>query len=652
VASAHAFVIASDPIDGSTIARKPREIRITFNAEVSPLSNAHAYFIQQGLLIDVGSGVAQIASSNTLVLPLQPASKLGEGSYMVKWSAVAHDDGHMTYGIIGFNIGFSGTGLAGTPILGPGTSNSLDDIRVLDLQHIPGLLMGLWEWFVLLALTLWIGMLVMERLVLADSGRGLELLTQARKRTTTLHWLTLLIMLAGDAALFYLRVQERAQVQFQGEIALSQVRDLIVQTNYGHIWLARSVLILCGLAWLYWKHLSQSVPAPPELSASPRPVPISLLADEGEDQAETDQMANNIAQARITRKLITRDLISREFEPPVPPPPPSTRQEGIIWLLFAAVLTLLFVWTSPAQVLQPHVSALVFSWLNLVALGLWFGGFAYLALILLPLFRRKDMDFHTETLLALQRRLPPYLLTGIGILIASALFLSDASVRGLPQIIGDPYGITLLVALGLGGLMVLLSLYVLFGLRPRLARQILLLPVVGTELPTRRVRLLELGQNGHRLKLFARLLTVLGAGMLLCLSLMDYFAPPIVFPDVNYSSAQEAVDSTRQTKQLGEFSVTVEVLPGQSAIRNTVVVLITDKNGQPVTDAQVKLTTNMQTMNMGTGHATIKGGQPAYSATFEPNVAFNMSGLWYIDVQIEREGQQVAQGQFQIVLPS
>jgi hypothetical protein len=55
-------------------------------------------------------------------------------------------------------------------------------------------------------------------------------------------------------------------------------------------------------------------------------------------------------------------------------------------------------------------------------------------------------------------------------------------------------------------------------------------------------------------------------------------------------------------------------------------------------------------MDMGVQHVTMQGGNPYYSATFDKRAAFNMPGLWNIDVTIQRPGQKDIKGSFKITL--
>jgi hypothetical protein len=101
---------------------------------------------------------------------------------------------------------------------------------------------------------------------------------------------------------------------------------------------------------------------------------------------------------------------------------------------------------------------------------------------------------------------------------------------------------------------------------------------------------------------------------------------------------------------VGNLTVTLQVLPGRVDYANTVIVTINDSSGNPVTDAQVQLRTNMELMNMGTAQATVKGGNPTYFATFGKDAAFSMFGVWDIAVRIQRPNQAPVQAVFKVTL--
>ncbi len=189
---------------------------------------------------------------------------------------------------------------------------------------------------------------------------------------------------------------------------------------------------------------------------------------------------------------------------------------------------------------------------------------------------------------------------------------------------------------------------------PKLARQAALLPVVDAEMPARRARQSALEQTIRRLKQALRVQSWLGAGILFCAALMAFFAPPIVFPAINYTQNPAPTTATTQimqTKQVGNLSITLEVLPGRVNYANTVIVTMKDTtSGKLITDAQVEVFTNMEVMDMGIGHATIKGGNPTYIATFSRATAFSMAGAWDITLKIQRPNQAPLQATFTVTL--
>jgi hypothetical protein len=243
----------------------------------------------------------------------------------------------------------------------------------------------------------------------------------------------------------------------------------------------------------------------------------------------------------------------------------------------------------------------------------------------------------------------------IGVLLVSGLFLAETSLSSVQQLISDPFGRALLVKILLVAVMLLLSSYALFFLMPRLRRQVLLLPVVNSDMPARRTRQAALERNERRLTVLMKSLAFLGVGALLCAAFMAFFAPPIVFPAIVYTngSGTDATSSTTntqvvQTKQVGNLTVHVQVTPARVGYDNTVIVTMSESNGNPITDAQVHITINMVTMDMGATSATINSGDPTYVAVFKKYETFSMPGLWDIVLNIQRPNQTPVQVSFQV----
>src|SRR5437764_4974050 len=105
-APAHAFVIGSDPVDGSTVTTAPAVVRIFFDDAISSASIAHV-LDPAGHIVDARSSSIPSNNPQELDTPLLAPDRLQQGGYTVYWSALADGDGHATHGTIGFNIGRS-----------------------------------------------------------------------------------------------------------------------------------------------------------------------------------------------------------------------------------------------------------------------------------------------------------------------------------------------------------------------------------------------------------------------------------------------------------------------------------------------------------------------------------------------------------------
>ncbi len=652
-AAAKSFVIGSDPVDGSTVTTVPTVMRITFNEDISPASIAHIYFAPNGQLMDGGRSVVSTSNPRELDTPLLPPKQLQPGSYIVRWTALSSVDGQATQGVIGFNIGQSSLGLSGEVILGPSTSNILPQ---LDMQ---GMLTVAWDWLVMAALMLWLGILVGEGLILG-MGAGREgngrLLLALRKKSLPLQWLCLTALLFGEIINLILRVTGFNQLQGSGGIHLGMVVQILVETNYGHFWLARIIFIGLALGFLWWTtHRQPDTVSANVLSTGTRPARtknFSQLRQQAAMSLASTKGASSSPGSAATTSLPGESPLADARDSAV-----SVREipqwQTITWLILAGLilLTLALSGDAAAQA-QPQPNTVVLNWIFLVTQGMGLGSIAYLAFVVLPHLPTIEPDHYGESLVTLLRQYTPVLIGTAGVALLCGIFLGETAIGDVQQFLSDPYGRALLIKIALVIIMLILTGYALYYLLPRLARQVALLPVVNAELPARRTRQSALGQTRRRLKRALTIVACLGAAVLLCAALMSFFAPPIVFPNLHYNqnAGSPVGPPAAQTKSAGNLSVTLQVTPAHVDETNTVMITLKDSSGKPVTDAKVQLTTNMEIMDMGTTSKSISAGKPAYSATFASGEGFDMQGIWDIFVRIQRPGQQPVQLQFQVMV--
>ena len=639
-ALAHAYVIGSNPVDGSTVTVVPKVVRIYFNANISSMSIAQVLFVQNSNFVTLQTHSA-LATNDMRELDTYLPSNLTGGSYFVRWTAIANDDGHTTFGSIGFDVGHSSTGVQGISTLGPGSSNCVgdnceNDIRKLDVL---GVLEVAWEWLVLAALTLWLGILVTERIILVRAERVTDLLDRAHRQALPLQWLCLSALLVGEFVTLALRSVHITRALNNGVLDFSALPALLTDTLYGRLWLVRAVLLILALVLLWWMTRPQHAEGHEQqrIAQPARTGPLRLL------------QAGSLATTTGSTKAV-RDVVPTTTTP-------LQRYTGL-WLLLAILIVCTYALTeNTVSVIQPYVSALVLSGLSLFAQAVWFGGLAYLGYVVLPLLSIVDLDSNTETIVSFLRRMTPFIMGSIGVQFVSLLFLSETTINAPSLLVDDSYGRSLLVRLILVALAFLVSLSILFAIRPKLARQTLLLPVVNAELPARRTRQSALERTTETLKALVNMQALLAAGVLLCAALMSFYAPPIVFPSTSYAnplttttgSPTATVTHTQQQK-VGGFTVGLQVLPGRVTSTNTVIVSITDAQGNSITHAKVQLIINMQSMDMGTAIKQANAHNTTYIATFAPGETFSMSALWNVEIRFQVPGQVAQKASFQVTI--
>jgi putative copper export protein len=598
---------------------------------------------------------------------------LPQGGYEVHWTAISTTDGYTTSGLIGFNLGQSSLGAGGTPLLGPSTSNYFPQ---LSLQ---GILSIAWNWLSLLALFGWIGILV-TNYIIVPRATPVALVVQVRRHSRSLQTLCLLAILVGEVINLVLRGASLTATQGNGGIDVNTITQLVLATNYGHLWLLRMGLLVLALIFLWWFSYRQD--QPPNTAALPtnqsgkansRFTQIRQQVRMEYAQESTTLTSASMPVRAHTQARITGAVVATNVSPPRGTTASFSKLAGkgrmteaestvheprawyiVSWLVLAGLIMLTLALSNEIIQLTPlPISTVVITWLALAAQAVWFGCIGYLGLILLPLLPTIDPDRHTEDLLLILKQATPLLLSAIGIQVVSNLFIGEATIQVPGQLLTDPYGRAYLVRALLLMLMIIFTVYLLFFLVPSLQRQTVLLPVVDAELPARRTRQRTLNRTESTIKRALHALTALAAATLICLSLMDFFAPPVVFPNIQYTNpplpaGQSSATGTTQTQKAGGLSVSLRVLPARAGVTNTVTLSLVNSQGQLVSNARVILTINMEIMDMGITNKTISSGSPTYIATFQANQAFAMAGTWNMQVEIDLPNQPPLHLTFQI----
>jgi copper transport protein len=149
-ASAHASVVATDPLDGARLASVPAMVTVTFDESVSLGAGYLKVTDSSARAVDDGRVDHPGAAGTTLSVPLKAG--LSDGSYVVSWRVVSADS-HVVSGSIRFVVGngpLASAGAAGTSDAGATRSPGIGALAVIArLVGFAGLFLlgGLWVLF-------------------------------------------------------------------------------------------------------------------------------------------------------------------------------------------------------------------------------------------------------------------------------------------------------------------------------------------------------------------------------------------------------------------------------------------------------------------------------------------------------------------------
>ncbi len=131
-ASAHAFLVASTPATGASLAHAPHSVSLRFTEPVSA-ALTHVQLIDgRGAPI----GTARVASGRTASELRITLPRLAKGAYRLTWSTVSQDDLHVTRGALAFGAGTVAPPARAAGASAPGTSLAEGAAHLIDLAAL------------------------------------------------------------------------------------------------------------------------------------------------------------------------------------------------------------------------------------------------------------------------------------------------------------------------------------------------------------------------------------------------------------------------------------------------------------------------------------------------------------------------------------
>ncbi len=558
---AHALLIHSDPPADIVLPAAPSSVHLQFSEDLNASASQIVVWDRYRHTMTTGhaSLVPGLPRQMTVGLkPLQP------GAYLVLWTSVSAQDGHILRGSYLFFVKERGPG--------PSLSGVSQGPPTQGFPDAAGLISLLAHWLELFTAVTWIGAAMVSALVFAPSHAAADLDVIAAERTRLRAFLRLTIVgLIVSSSVVVLLEAHSLGGSWSGTFS-SSTASSIFSGQYGQLWIARQILALVALAATG----AMSVPRP------------------------TISRVRSPAAATVQRRLPVGTLLSGAL--------------GFVYLgLFAAsghaaAADIGSVFGS--RIISGAVGA---DWLHFVGDALWFGGQIYIVLILIPVLRlRRGPGRALEGFLDALNRFSPLAYGSIALFVLSGVFAAKIHIPSWYAFFHSIYGWALVVKLGLIGLMMLVSAFTVYVVRPRIRASLTQDELVEGGIQTVWVKrlLAWLGVN-----------PVLGAGVLLASSVMFSYPVP---------EGLSPAGPSAYPIHVGNLTGTLALSPDRSG-PNRIMIMLRNGQGKPVTQATVVVLTTMLDMAMGTGKAALMQMGPGM---FSGSTDLGMGGHWGLRVLV------------------
>ena len=670
-ASAHSNLVKADPVPDSTVTVAPKTAHLWYSEALNP-TLTKVRVLDSSSYNQVDKGDSTVLKSDPRQMQVSVEDNLPAGNYLVLFTTQSAVDGHVTSDGYVFTYAPPGSTVqAATNVKLPPGSAAKTGNGTLDAPTI-ALTIATWLSFVLLAF--WIGGVIWETWVLAPGLTSDSSLAAAayaaERRFRRLAPYALGLLIAADVGIVFAQMGALALATGQSNaFSLSVAGNILFGTRFGQFWWVRQIVAAAALALtlVSARNRWQMRQAPASSSGLEEAIP----ADDGEAGVPDFKKAllHTLRDVRHLPRRLTDGLRHRSW---------VGRAE------LALALVLIVAFTLSGHAASSDDKALIANtvdFVHLIANSAWVGGLFYISLVLVPALTRLNARQRARVLAL---GLPQF---GALAIVAATLLASTGSLSttvrltSIQQFITTAYGWTLLVKIQLFLLMVAISAYHAFVLRPQLAHTLVAADAVaatraGTsqlvaagsrkgrkggstatlEAPARQVndRLPPQAQALSRhISDWLFWEAIVGVAVLLCVALLSAFAgtlavTPTAGSLASGSSAQPTAAASNptaapasgpaaftKTQKAGGMGVTLSLGTTQVGT-NAITVTVTDAKGTPVAGAAVvvlRALASTPNTPFGTG-VQLKETGKAKPGQYTGSMDVVQPGAWRVTVKV------------------
>ena len=659
VASAHAVLVRSDPAANAILDAPPSHVVLWFSEDINPLTSRAVVVNTANQEVDNKDAHVSDDDSKQMVVTLP---LLKAGTYVVVWRTQSADDGHIASGSFIFRIKAPNgevppipstlpTGnIPGGGGIGDASSSGLD---------APGIAQAAFTWLALLGMVFWVGGVIWETWILPSGltrdGALREAALAAEGRFRRWAPIALALVLVADIGMILAQSAELAG-DFSGAVSPPLLRAVLFGSRFGTFWWMRELVTLAALVL--------TVVATRRGLPFGRQQPMDGVEETAEGGDAITSWGHELLltlrripqlPGRLVAGLRARTLL------------------GAVMLVLAGALIVAFALSGHAAAVPANelAYALAVDMFHLVCNAAWVGGLLYISLIFVPALAHVDMRTRARVLALGLPEFGAVAILSAFLLAATGTLNTTIHMTSIDQFLTTAYGRTLFVKIELFLLMVGISAWHAFRIRPQLAqalaKQEAMASVGGgspvavtitangaTRMDARTAAHGSGNGNGNggkggvgdrvvrelavKLEDWLRREAMLGAAVLLCAALLGAFAATLAAAPTSAGGTTTTPSGPfLQTQQAGNYAITLNVVPAKFG-DNTFTVTVKDNKGQPVTGAIVTITTNDLDMDMGQESAQLKAVGADQPGVYSGPGVLSMGGHWELVVKAVPQG--------------
>ena len=677
---AHALPIRTIPAANAIVSAPPSQVKMWFSEALNPADSRIIVVDPSNHEVDNRDSQVNTSDPTEMDVGLQ---LLRPGTYVVVWRTQSAVDGHVTGGSFLFRIANADGSVPPIPATlpsgnVPGAAGFGASAQAVDA---PTLLQALGDWMALLCALFWVGgtlwevwTLPLRRAPDAITKLGAQLATRRFQRLAPYALAGALIADLLVALALTAEIAGAWGGLFNGQYWQA---TLFSGSSFGVYWWMRQVTLLVALAIALLTE-----------RATRRSDASSAAPSEREALAETQAAAVEAPIPSWTAVALetlrqTPRLPLRLWRGWLDLTPLRQAEVALgLLLLFAFAMSGHAAATPPSE----RGYAVSVDLLHLLFSAIWLGGLLYISVVLIPAARRLPERLQAALL---ARGAPEF--GAIAIVSAAALALTgslNATVHltSFAQFASTAYGRTLFVKIELFLIMVAISAFHAFWLRPRLSRSLArasqarlatLRQVAGVgaqhgaasagagaEAETLAAEqepgddaivtsdasasaYERAAQNGHshdagdaasdetrrlrgQMQDWLRREAIVGVGVLLCVALLALFAGTLT---PTQAAPTTSAGAFKQTHTVSGYAITLQVDPVKFG-QNTFTVTVADAHGAPVTGGSALLLTSDLDMDMGSQSLQLQPAGTSQPGVYSGQGELTMAGNWQLTVKV------------------